>query len=416
MQSNFMDLKQHLIDNQQQWLDYFTITQTTPSEIPENLLFYKMNSTQFQKLLVYRCFQPTKLDSIISLFIRNVLGGEFIDAPTFDLNSAFGDSTCCKPLLFILTSNYNPIKSIQQFAETQSIDDNRLKVFSMGQQQGSFALKSIEDAVKSGEWVILQNVHLAGEWMHVLERICVNLAPDTTHPDFRLWITSKPMTSFPLSILQCSIKLVNESMQQSRAFLLHTFSNRSITNENWINNCKKPIQLKQLLYSLSVFHATVLERRNFNSLGWNYSYDFNDIDFHLSVYQLYQLLNEFQSIPFEILQILLAECNYGGHIADIYDSRCLHLLSKYFCSKSCCDNGKPMNSATLNIDSYFPTNYSTMDSIRNYVKTLTHNDGATICGLHRNADIIKDKNETRFIIDTILLTQVNLTLFSEYRF
>lgn len=390
--------------NELQWQDY--VKHTELNDINFSTDFYRSDLTSFQKLLLFNCFQPAKLLVALYPYICEVLGTEFTESPPFDLASAFADSTCCKPLLFILSANYDPITCIRQLAETQLIERNRLTTLSMGQHQNSLAIKLIEDGIKSGDWVILQNCHLAADWMYVLERICDNLAPDTTNPDFRLFLTTNSTDIFPLSIVQGSVKLVNEPPISPRDTLWRTFTTQPISNENWLNENKNTVQLKALLFSLSFLHFAILERRNFGGIGWNHPYDFNDTDLYLSIYQFYEYLNSFNDIPFEHLQILLAECNYGGHINDLCDLKLLKLFTEYFCSKEFCDNDGKLANNTLQIETFFPHNYSNIDSILTHIKSLDDKSDASVCGLHRNANALREQCETNFLIRNVTLAQV----------
>ena len=66
----------------------------------------------------------------------------------------------------------------------------------------------VDVGARFGHWVMLHNCHLLIKWLKELEGIIESL----TKPDknFRLWLTTDPTDSFPLGILQKSIKVVNE--------------------------------------------------------------------------------------------------------------------------------------------------------------------------------------------------------------
>ena len=64
-------------------------------------------------------------------------------------------------------------------------------------------------AISRGQWLMLQNGHLLVAFIRKLEKVLEKIAKP--HPDFRLWITTDPTPTFPIGILQRSLKGINLS-------------------------------------------------------------------------------------------------------------------------------------------------------------------------------------------------------------
>jgi len=45
--------------------------------------------------------------------------------------------------------------------------------------------------------------------------------------------------------------------------------------------CEKSMEYRKAIYGLVWFHALLIERKKFKSLGWNITYAFNDSDFEV---------------------------------------------------------------------------------------------------------------------------------------
>ncbi len=67
------------------------------------------------------------------------------------------------------------------------------------------ALNLLETAIARGQWLMLQNCHLLVKWLRELEKELERMVKP--HPDFRLWLTTEPTPSFPIGILQRSLKV-----------------------------------------------------------------------------------------------------------------------------------------------------------------------------------------------------------------
>jgi len=366
--------------------------------------------TMMQRLMVTRCIRPDRVVSAVQDFVvnlreaNNLMGQRYIEPPAFDLLGPFEESNSVTPIIFILSAGSDPMLTIYKFAEQQEIPVNAL---SLGQGQGPLAEKMIEKGTGDGSWVILQNCHVYPRWMTTLERICEEMDINKNHKQFRLWLTSYPSKDLPVAVLQNGVKLTNEPPKGLRANLLGSYLLDPISDMEFFDGCSDGPAFHKLLYGLCFFHAIIQERRKFGPLGWNIAYEFNESDLRISVRQLSMFLsdNKEDKLPLKALMYITGQCNYGGRVTDGFDRTCLvAILKNYFCDEIV-DPGYKLSDSGVYIAPEDVGYESTLDHIR----ALPINMDPEVFGMHTNADITKDQNETFEMLDSLMTTQARAT-------
>jgi dynein heavy chain len=356
---------------------------------------YDYRLTDFQRLILIKALRFDKITNLLSLFVERGIGKEYTEPPTFELIKSFKDSASAIPLLFVLSTGSDPKNEFQSLADLQG---RKVEFVSLGKSMHNAAVNRIEDAKQRGNWVLLQNCHLAISFMPKLEDIIENLQNNIGGYDsnFRLWLTSMSTGQFSINVLKNSIKITMEPPKGLKLNLLRQYNN---IKEEELEACNKPEKFKTFFFAICFFHAIVQDRRKFGPIGWNVKYDFTNEDLKVSRLQLKNFLEEYDEVPYKVLNYLGAEINYGGRVTDDKDQRLIKTILKSYLNPSVLtyENYKFSDSGI-----YFAPHPGSKNDYLSHIKSLPLVTSPEVFGLHNNAEIVTAQNEAFLLLETVL--------------
>lgn len=358
---------------------------------------WAVKGTEMQKLCIVKALRLDRTMFASAKFVAANIGSEFVDPPSFDLQAVFETSNCKTPLIFVLSPGVDPTAGIIQLANQVGITVENV---ALGQGQAPTAVRMIEEGLANGNWVFLANCHLMLSWMPTLEKMIEALIEGNPHPKFRLWLSSSPDPNFPIAVLQRGIKMTTEPPKGLRSNLLTLYNTIS---EEQFSRCSHQAIYKRLLFSLVWFHAILLERRKFKSMGFNIPYDFNESDFAICHDLIIVFLDEYPDrVPFDAMRYLIAEANYGGRITDDWDRRLVNVYITELLCEECVENEKFMFSE---LPDYFVGEEGDMKHYKDLIKLMPQSDHPLAFGQHSNADMAASMEDAANLLDALVALQ-----------
>jgi len=375
-----------------EWREWFINSMPEQTTLPGD---WQTNLNELQRLAVIRSVRPDRVVFASTSFIINNLGAKYVEPPAFDLSTIYAESTCSIPLIFVLSPGVDPVQALFQVATQVDMQEN-LKTLALGQGQAPIANRLLADGTKSGHWVFLANCHLMLSWMNSLEKVVEGLAESSPHKDFRLWLSSYPHPQFPISILQAGTKMVTEPPKGIKANMTRLYN--KLTPEQF-TRCAAGHKYRRLLFCLVFFHAVLVERKKFGTLGYNVPYDFNESDFDISEDVLSYYLAAYENTPWEALRYLIAEANYGGRVTDEFDFRLVRCYVRNFFQEGAISAERFLLAPPL--EYLRVPDDGGIKVYTDYIKGLPVLDDPQSFGQHSNSDIAAQINDTDILLDTL---------------
>lgn len=331
----FKDMANQINADKAKFTQWTSMTQPE-NDIPDLADAGETASKQhLRELLLLQAFRPDRVGIKADKYVASIFGPNFIPAGQTDFTAFVDDVDPRTPFLLCGVKGYDASANVLDFASSRNIN---VKQIAIGSKAGFDAAKTAVDKGKqSGQWVLLNNVHLAPKWLESLSKELVT--GGTPHTNFRLFMTSDISPKLPNVLVRMANVQVFEAAPGVRANMQRTLL---ALPEQQVDAA--PSERGRMFFLLAWLNAVIQERIRYAPLGWSKAYEFGEPDLKAAVETIDQWMTEeskgrtnlpADKIPFSALQTLLSKAIYGGRVDNIIDERLLESFVKsVFCEEA----------------------------------------------------------------------------------
>ena len=408
----FTGLVSEITSNSEAWSNFYNDAFAENSIPVEFLNKHKENISnekdqkifdEITKSILLLVFRPDRMLNSIQSFLKEVFNEELVNIPELDLVKVIKDETNCKmPILFCSAPGFDASTKIELLA--RQLNKKFLSI-AIGSSEGfELVEKNWASKIKSGEWLVLKNVHLAPNWLNEIEK---RLYANEPNPNFRLFLTMEFNPKIPANVLRISRKFVFELPSGIKHSLIRSYANVLTPAKSE----KTPHERCRLHFLLAWFHAVIGERLRYVPIGWSKYYEFNESDQRCALEAIDEWINIYskdrtnippKQIPWDAIRTIIHQSMYGGKIDNEYDMKILEsLVNLYFNEKAYSFNYPLFKTSSENQDNVLKIPDKTTNAgFIEWINSIPNVESPEWSGLPNNAEkLVRETASNRFITE-----------------
>ena len=408
----FTGLVSEITSNSEAWNNFYNDAFAENSIPVEFLNKHKENISdekdqkifdEITKSILLLVFRPDRMLNSIQSFLKEVFNEELVNIPELDLVKVIKDETNCKmPILFCSAPGFDASTKIESLA--RQLNKKFLSI-AIGSSEGfELVEKNWASKIKSGEWLVLKNVHLAPNWLNEIEK---RLYANEPNPNFRLFLTMEFNPKIPANVLRISRKFVFELPSGIKHSLIRSYANVLTPAKSE----KTPHERCRLHFLLAWFHAVIGERLRYVPIGWSKYYEFNESDQRCALEAIDEWINIYskdrtnippKQIPWDAIRTIIHQSMYGGKIDNEYDMKILEsLVNLYFNEKAYSFNYPLFKTSSENQDNVLKIPDKTTNAgFIEWIYSIPNVESPEWSGLPNNAEkLVRETASNRFITE-----------------
>jgi dynein heavy chain len=225
---------------------------------------------EFRRLALIRFYRPDRFAAAVRGLLFRRLDPPLRQPSNMNIHDAYLKSDPYTPIVILTCQNLNATRIIKNAAHSKVIQSQSISLGNVTQRE--VARKMMLTGPGLGMWLILENGHLDSSYLSVIPSTIEHM--DFSDEHFRLFILAEATPSFPISLLDISLRQYAEPALGLKAKFTASLSwieqdtLESVATPDWM----------MLLYSMSFLNAWMLSRREFGHIGWCLQHEFHRND------------------------------------------------------------------------------------------------------------------------------------------